>query len=228
MIDAALAAFSEIFSPPFRKVAYKTLALTLGLLAITFAIVERVLVHFIDLPYPWVNTTLSILAGLGLFIALAYLVAPVSFAVGGFFFDELADGVERDISPEGPHGRAMPFVAALWLALKFALVALIVNILALLLLLVPGINAIAFFGANAYLFGRGYFELSALRFLPLEQVRALRQRYALRLFIAGLFVAAFLLVPILNLLTPLFATAFMIRITRPILAESAPPLQMAR
>jgi len=224
MIDAALAAFSEIFSPPFRKVLYKTLALTLALLMIVFAFVEKVLVHFIDLPYPWVNTTLSILAGIGLMIGLAYLVAPVSFAVGGFFFDELADGVERDISPEGPRGRAMPFIAALWLALKFALVALVVNIFALLMLLVPGINAVAFFGANAYLFGRGYFELSALRFLPLEQVRMLRQHYAIRLFVAGLFIAAFLLVPILNLLTPLFATAFMTRITKPILSESAPKI----
>ncbi len=105
----------------------------------------------------------------------------------------------------------------IWLAVKFALVAVLVNVVALLLLLVPGVNAVAFFGANAYLFGRGYFELAALRYLPIARVRRLRQQNVLKLFVAGLFVAAFLLVPILNLLTPLFATAFMVRIAADIL-----------
>src|SRR5947209_308367 len=103
--------------------------------------------------------------------------------------------------------------------LLLALVSALVNFLALLLLLVPGINAIAFFAANAYLLGREFFELAALRYRPLEEVRLLRRRYQLRLFIAGLVIAAFLAVPVLNLLTPLFGTAFMVRLHKRI----APP-----
>ena len=86
----------------------------------------------------------------------------------------------------------------------------------------PGINAIAFFVANAYLFSREFFELAALRYRPLEQVRALRQRYRLRIFIAGLLIAAFLAVPILNLLTPLFGTAFMVRLHKRIAPPALP------
>jgi CysZ protein len=93
-----------------------------------------------------------------------------------------------------------------------------------LLLLVPGVNAAAFFGANAYLLGRGYFELAASRYLPLAEVLRLREKNALRLFVAGLVMAAVIAVPVFNLLTPLFGTAFMVRIARDIMrsARQAP------
>jgi len=217
MIEAAFAALSQMFTPPFRRVLYKTLALTLALLAVVFAVLDTFAVHFISLPYAWANTLLSVLTGLGLIAALAFIVAPASFVVAGFFFDDLAEVVERTAQPPGPIGRAPPVLDTIWLAIKFALVAVLVNLIALLLLLVPGINAISFFVANAYLFGRGYFELAAFRYVPLASLHRLRQRYALRLFAAGLLISAFVLVPILNLLTPLFATAFMVRVAKDIL-----------
>ncbi len=215
MIDAALAALNQMFTPPFRAVLYKTFGVTLALLAVIFIALDTFIVHFFTLSYPWANTLLSILTGVGLVVALAFIVAPASFIVAGFFFDELAEVVERDDG--GPIGRAPPVLDTIWLAVKFACVAVLVNLIAVLLLLVPGLNAIAFFVANAYLFGRGYFELAACRFLPLATVQLLRQRYTVRLFLAGLVISAFVLVPILNLLTPLFATAFMVRIARDIL-----------
>jgi CysZ protein len=42
----------------------------------------------------------------------------------------------------------------------------------------------------------------------------LRRRHALWLFVAGLFIAVFVATPGLNVLTPLFAVAFMTRIHR--------------
>jgi CysZ protein len=217
MIDAAFAALSQMFTQPFRKVLYKTLALTAALLAVAFVVLDRFFIQFIALPYGWANILLSVLTGLGLIAALAFIIAPTSFVVAGFFFDDLAEVVERAAQPPGPIGRAPPLTDTIWLAVKFALVAVLVNIIALLLLLVPGLNAVAFFAANAYLFGRGYFELAAFRYLPLASVKRLRQRHALRLFAAGLVISAFVLVPVLNLLTPLFATAFMVRIAKDIL-----------
>ncbi|HZY13874.1 MAG TPA: EI24 domain-containing protein, partial [Beijerinckiaceae bacterium] len=102
---------------------------------------------------------------------------------------------------------------------RFALVSALVNLIALMLLLVPGINAIAFLVANAYLLSREFFELAALRYRPLQEVRFLRRRYRVRLFLAGLLIAALLTIPLLNLLTPLFGAAFMVRLHRRI----APP-----
>ena len=86
------------------------------------------------------------------------------------------------------------------------------TVLALLLLLVPGINAIAFLAANAYLLSRQYFEFVALRHLTLDEADVLRRRHAGRLWAAGLILAVFVSVPVLNLLTPLFGSAFMVRV----------------
>jgi CysZ protein len=220
MLEAALAAANQILTPPFRKVLWKTLALTLALLGLVWIALHKLLVAGVALPYPWAATVLSLIGGVSLFIGLAFLVAPVSFIVAGFFFDALAEEVEHELAPGEPPGRALSLRDSAWLSVKFSAVSLAVNLVALLLLLVPGVNAAAFFGANAYLFGRGYFELAASRYLPLGEVRRLRKKNALRLFGAGLIMAAILAVPVFNLLTPLFGTAFMVRIARTIVRSA--------
>ena len=223
MLDAAVAAAGQVFSPPFRNVFWKTLGLTLALLALVWVGLEKLILTALSLPiiapYPWLATILSFIGGAGLFIGLAFLVAPVSFLVAGFFFDELAEHVEAELDPYAV-GRAPPFGEAVRVAAEFAALSLAVNLLALLLLLIPGVNAIAFFGANAYLFGRGYFELAALRYLPAPEAARLRKANELQLFIAGLVMAAMLAVPFVNLLTPLFGAAFMVRVARGIFKRS--------
>ncbi len=227
MLDDGLAAASEIFTRPFRKVMLRTLLMTAALLGLVFIGVEKgietLLAASVTFPFAWIGAAVTILGGVGLFVSLAFLVAPISFIVGGFFFDELAETVERDVSPHGPHGRAMPAGAALWISLRFAAISLVVNLVALALWLVPGINALAFLGANAYLLGRGTFELAALRFVPLAEVHRLRARNSVRLLLAGLVMASFSAVPILNLLAPLFFTAFMVRVTHGILRRRSTP-----
>src|SRR5438270_8451787 len=106
MLDDALAAFRQILTPPFRAVLIKTLGLTLLLLALIWLGLDRLVVHFIAVPYPWLATVLSILTGVGLFIGLAFLLAPTSSLVAGFFLDELAEIVEREIYPPDGVGRA--------------------------------------------------------------------------------------------------------------------------
>ena len=164
MIDAAFAAAAEILTPPFRAVLAKTLGLTLLLLVFCAVGLEKLAMAYLVTPWHWASTALQVVTGLGLVVAGAVLVTPVAFVVAGFFFDELADHVEADLAgPEG-RGRPLPIGEATLIGLKFGLISLVVNLAALLLLLVPGVNAVAFFGANAYLFGRGFFELAALRY----------------------------------------------------------------
>ena len=221
MLTAARDAFAQIFTPPFRSVLWKSLGLTLAILALVWFGLDRVVLSYATVTNPWLATAVSVLTGLGLFIALAFLVAPASSLVAGFFLDELAERVEREIGPPEKVGRAPPAGATLWLATKFAGVSALVNLFALLLLLVPGVNLIAFFTANAYLLGREYFELAALRYRPIDEVRALRRKHRLFLFLCGFPIAAFVAVPLVNLLTPLFGTAFMVRMHRRI---APPPL----
>ena len=67
-----------------------------------------------------------------------------------------------------------------------------------------------FFLATAYLLGREYFELAAMRFHPADEAKRIRRAHRGTLFVAGMFIAAFVSIPILNLATPLFGMAFMV------------------
>ncbi len=225
MIAAALEAAEQIFSRPFRLVLAKTLALTLLFLVLCGFGLDRMLFAHIPLPSaPWLAILIHAMTGLGIFAAMYLLVTPVTFAIACFFFDELADHVEAEIAGSTCRGRALPVIPALWIGVRFSLLSLAVNACALVLLFVPGLNLIAFFGANAYLLGRGFFELAALRYRTLADVKELRRRHGLRITLAGCLCAIVATVPFVNLLTPLFATAFLVRIAQPIVRPRLPHL----
>lgn len=212
MIDDALAALAQIFTPTFRATLVKSLALTIVLLVLVWLGLDRLAASFIAGAPSWLAMALSWLVGLGLVFGLAFLVAPVVSLVAGFFLDDMAAIVEREIDPAGPPGKPAPAGVAALFALRFAGLSILVNLIALALLFAPGINLVAFLGANAYLLGREYFELAAMRFRSAGEARAMRSRYGLRVFLAGLIIAVFVSVPLLNLCTPLFATALMVRL----------------
>ena len=211
MLDAAIAALRQILTPPFRSVLWKSLGLTLLLLALAWAGLDRLALSMLVVNHPLMHSILAFATGFGIVFALAFLIGPVSIFVAGFFIDDLAAIVEREIYPFGRQGTPAHHVEALRSAIRFSLVSLGVNLVALMLLLVPGVNVMAFFLANAYLFGREYFMLAAMRFRSGAEADEMRNLNAFTLFIAGLFIAIFVATPGLNLLTPLFATAFMVR-----------------
>ena len=164
MFDAAIAALREIFSPPFRNVLLKSLGMTSCFLALAWVGLDKFALSYIAVNHPWLQLALTYATGLGLFICLAFFIGPISVLVAGLFLDDLADVVEEDLYPPGARGRAIPATQATVMGLRFAIVSAGVNLLALLLLLVPGVNAVAFVFANAYLLGREYFLFAATRF----------------------------------------------------------------
>lgn len=227
--NAARAAFSRLFSPEFRAVFLKTLGLTvLALVALWFALTG--LVDWLALPWvhsllpglpSWAGWLSGIIAAIALAFGMALLIAPVTAIVAGLFLDDIAEVVERTDFPGDPAGRAMPALRSLVLSVKFLGVVILGNIVALLLLLVPGINIAAFFIVNGYLLGREFFEFAAMRFRPEDEARVLRRKYASTVFLAGLLIAALLAVPLLNLLTPLFAAAMMVHLHKAIGARES-------
>jgi uncharacterized protein involved in cysteine biosynthesis len=130
--------------------------------------------------------------------------------VGSFFVDEIADHVERADYPADSPGTVLPLWRAIIEGSRTALFAVLVYLCALPFLLLAGVGFIIFFLATAYLLGREYFELAAMRFRTPEEAKALRKRNATTVFMAGLLIAAFVSIPIVNLATPLFAMAFMV------------------
>lgn len=227
MIRDVAAALTEILSPPFRAVLWKVLGLTVGLLVLAVLALHQGLLALVHLPYPWLQTVASVLAGLGLIVGSVFLVAPVSAIVAGFFVDDLAERVEAEVDPLGPKGQPLSLGKSVWLGVRFGLLSLGVTLMALILLLVPGINAIAFLAANTYLFGRQYFEFASLRFRSYEETDALRRRYWPEVMLAGFCIAFFVSIPVVNLLTPLFGTALMVRVHKRLDQRLLPPVQHA-
>jgi uncharacterized protein involved in cysteine biosynthesis len=95
---------------------------------------------------------------------------------------------------------------------RTALLAIAVYVGAAPLLLIAGLGAVIFYLATAWLLGREYFELAAMRFRPPAEARALRKRNAATVYVGGLLIAAYVSIPIVNLATPLFAMALMVHV----------------
>jgi CysZ protein len=166
LLRAALAAWRQVLSRPFRGILLKSIALTVGLLGLVWFGLTRLFASYLEdnplsTQYPILDGFAFFLAGAGLFVALAYVLPAVSALVAGFFSDDAAEIVERTDFSGDPLGRALPVGRALLYGLRFAGLSLIVNLAALTLFFIPVVNVAAFFGANAYLLGREYFELAA-------------------------------------------------------------------
>jgi CysZ protein len=223
VFDAARLSFANLFAPETRSVFWKVLGLTL--LALTgLWLALRELFSYLALPWldglipgtsgweGWLAFVIGLFASLGIALALALLLAPVTALIAGFFLDDVAEVVEKRDYPAEPAGRPLPLGEAIGGTIKFLGVIIAGNIVALVLLLVPGINLIAFFLVNGYLLGREFFEFAAMRHRPPAEARLFRAKHAGTVFSAGLILTAFLAVPILNLLTPLFAAGMMVHL----------------
>ena len=100
----------------------------------------------------------------------------------------------------------------MWVGVKAALLSILVYILAVPFLLFAGFGFVIFFVATAYLLSREYFELAAMRYRPPPEAKAMRKANQSTVFMAGLLIAAFVSIPIVNLATPLFGMALMVHI----------------
>ena len=132
--------------------------------------------------------------------------------MAGFFADDIAAEVERTHYPQDPPGIPVPIGYALIQAIKTALLTIAVYLCCLPFLLVAGLGAVIFFLATAYLLGREYFFIAALRLQPIYDAHALWRAKRWEIFSAGLLIAGFVVIPIINLATPLFATALMVHV----------------
>ena len=242
MLDAAVKALSQILSPPMRSILWRSIGLALVLIVVLAVGLQRLLSWFATYGMGWAEAmlgpgyhtplnalawVLSIAAGLGVVFGAVFLMPAITSLVASIFVDEAADHVEREQYPAERPGTALPFSVAMIEGVKFALLTILVYLVALPFVLFAGAGFIIFFIATAWLLGREYFELAAMRFRSPAEAKAMRQQNATTIFAAGMVIAAFVSIPIVNLATPLFGMAFMVHMhkrlsgSRPELIEPA-------
>ena len=224
VLPSAYAALRQILSPQLRGLLWRTLGLTLLLLGLLWYGLSRLLAAFVathpvSADYPFINSVLVFLAGAGLLVGLLYVLPVTSALVAGFFLDEAALVVERTDFPSDRPGEPISLGKSIGYGLRFAGLAILVNVAALMLIFIPGVNIVAFFAANAYLLSREYFEMAAARYRPVPDATRLRRENRATVLTGGALLAGLMLIPVVNLMIPLFGIAFMVHLHKRIAAK---------
>ncbi len=212
MIGAFAKALEQFRDPAVRSVVWRSIAVSIGVFAVLWALVGFLLTHTTFFQIGWLDTAIDVLGGIAT-LAISWFLFPVVIsAFIGLFLERVAEAVERRHYPALPAARDIPLAESIGGAIKFLAVTVSLNLIVLIFLIFPPVFPFVFYGVNGYLLSREYFEVVAARRLPVAAARDLRHRNMPRLFIAGVLVAFLLTVPIVNLLAPILGTAAMVHI----------------
>lgn len=221
MLSAFTKSIAQLGDPRILRVLGWTMLICFGLLAGVWAAawagIAAVPVDSVTWLPSWIAGVFRGVAWLTSFL-LSWLLFPVlSSAVIGLFLDAVMDAVERRHYPGLPAPRAQPMPEILAGAAKFLALGLAVN-----LLLFPFYLLLGPFGVllavlvNGYLIGREYFEMVALRRVDPGTAGALYGEHRGRVVRWGIVAAALALVPGVNLVAPIIATAMMVHLFQPL------------
>ena len=219
MISAAFKALGDLLSREFRSVLFKAIGMTLALFIAILIGVEVLLSSLTLIPWAWAETLAAVGVGLVLLVAFFFMMAPVTAIFAGLYLDDVAGRVEARHYSGDPKGVPLSGFRAVQTSLQFALIILLVNI-AVLPLVFTGIGAVALIVANAYLLSREFFEMIAMRHMPVDEARLLRRENTPRVFAAGFVPALLSIIPVVNLVVPLFATSYFMHIFKQVRATS--------
>ena len=212
MIRALLLGFSQLSDPASRRVVIISLVGAVLSFAALLGLVAWALTHSTITEWGWVDTVLDVLGGLAT-VGLSWLLFPAVVAtLASFLLEDVVRAVERRHYPHLPVPASASLAAELATALRFLVVVVAVNLAALPLYLVPGFNLLIYYTVNGYLLGREYFELVANRRLGRGEAAALRKTHPLKPFLAGVVIAFLSTLPLVNLLVPVVASAFMVHV----------------
>jgi uncharacterized protein involved in cysteine biosynthesis len=183
-------------SRPFGK----TLLLTLAVLVAVWVGVALDAITFSE--SAWLDRAIAWLGGALAVIVTLMLFAPLATMVASLFQDEVAAAVEACHSPDLSPATTQPIGQSVIVAVRLVVWSPALNLLCLpLYVLLPVANIAIFFAINGILLGREVFEAAALR-----------RRYCLRLWLAGVVVAVLFWVPVVNLAAPILGTALLVHV----------------
>jgi uncharacterized protein involved in cysteine biosynthesis len=216
LFAALTKAFAQLDDPRLQRIVLLGAGLALAVLVVLGTAAWFALVQLQSFSWSWLDTLFQIGSGIGIAVLLWLLFPAAVSATIGLFLESVGEAVEARHYPGLPPVRAQSVQEGIFSGLKFALLAILLNLAVLPLYLVgfflPPLNLFVFYALNGYLLGREYYETVALRRLEKGPAGALRRRNRGRVFLAGVVITFMLTVPLLNLIAPVIATAFMVHI----------------
>jgi|TARA_Y100000590_G_scaffold458072_1_gene612019 CysZ protein len=208
VLNCFIKSFGDIRTHEFRRVlitsaAYSFVgAFLLWLLILLVLKLDNFSITGLD----WFVDTLGALAA----IIILVLLLPSFFGlIASFKLETICSEVEKRHYQDDQPSSYKSLVGPILVGLRFTLILVILNIAVLPLSLIPPVYFISGWILNGYLLGREFFELVAIRYIRPDQIRVLRKKQKLTIFFFGLVLAIISVVPLLNLLLPIYATALM-------------------
>jgi uncharacterized protein involved in cysteine biosynthesis len=222
MLTGLTKAVLQLSDPRLRKVLWKALGVALLIFVLLWVAASYGLSWAGTALADWAaqegfwNDAVEWLIGLGgaaAVLVVSFLLFPAVMGIGqSFFLEEAADAVEARHYPDLPPAGEQPILEGVRDGVKLAALTILINLIALPFYLLPLMNLVVFYGVNGYLLGREYFEVVAVRRLDPKRVRDLRRQSRGRMILAGIVITIMLTIPLVNLLAPVVATAFMVHV----------------
>lgn len=215
MISALLKAFAQLADRRTRRILLWVLLLSLAVAGGLIALVATILANVVLLDIAWLDTLLDVFGGLAAALIAWMLFPAVAVMIAYLFTEAVAGAVEARYYPQLPPAKPQSLWQYSVAAVKFELLALTLNLLILPLAVIPFLQVIhpaVFYAVNGHLFGREFMEIVAPRRIDFRQTRALRRRHRGKVFVAGVIMAVLFTLPVVNLLAPVIATAFIVHV----------------
>jgi len=210
LMESAIRAVRSFFTPGMVRVFILSVIVSI-LVLVAFVVLASVGFSWAAEQYgltwivPWVG-------GFGSAF-IAWLLFPCITPVIVSFFDvRITRLIEQHDYPAAPVAREAPFWREFWHDVRFAIKAVLLNILVLPLYLVPGVNVLLFYVLNGYLLGREYFVMAARRHMPVAEAEALRRKHAWAVMGGGVLITLLATIPVLNLFAPFWGVAVMVHL----------------
>jgi uncharacterized protein involved in cysteine biosynthesis len=208
-------AVGQLFDPRFLWVLIRAVGLSAALFGGAYYGLIWLAVTLLpgSVSLPWLGTVpigdwFGAMAFSGALLMAVFLMFPVAAVFLGFFLEDIADAVEARYYPALPAVQPLSLVATLGDSLRFLLVMILANLLALVIYFASALLApVIFYIVNGFLLGREYFQLVAMRRIGPRAANRLRKAHRWEIWFAGILMAIPLSVPGLNLLVPLLGVA---------------------
>lgn len=217
-------AISQLGDPVLRRVALIGIAGSAVIFVLLNILVWWIFSSTVDISslslWGWLEDLLDWIAGfvvgMSLIVVSAVLFPGVATIIVGFFLEDVVAAVEAKHYPNEPPAQPQPVSEVVASTARFALMVIGLNLLCLplylILMFIPPFNLVLYYLLNGYLVSREYFELVAYRRLDPGAALAMRRRSRGRIMLSGILLTFLLTIPIINFLTPVIATAFMVHV----------------
>lgn len=210
MISALVKGVQQLGDKRTQKPLWISVAVALGVFVVLWVVSGAAIKYTAIFEYGWLET-ISDGLGWALVLVVTWVLFPgVVSAVVALFLDQIAESVEARHYPNLESAKGQPVGEQVMTALRFLGIMVVLNLVILPTLLLGPVYPVLFYSVNGYLLGREYFEMVAARRMDMAGTYRLRKAHSGRLFITGAAIAFLLTIPVVNLLTPVIATAAMV------------------